>query len=164
MGLWLKRIVFTVLTIIIMLMSFSFSSQSAPSSGKLSKGIIARGVELSAFDDVSYHIKADIIKGGDNLVRKAAHFTEYAMLSVSVYFMLLSWSKIRDKKLYFFTVLICFAYALTDEVHQLFSAGRAMRFFDIFIDTTGAVFACVIIALIKLLIDKYINRKEFIKS
>lgn len=77
------------------------------------------------------------------LIRKAAHFTEYAILS------LLIW---RGWKGYFRVippwwapVLGCFLYACTDEFHQSFVPGRGAAFTDVLIDTSGALVAMVLL-------------------
>jgi VanZ family protein len=45
-------------------------------------------------------------------------------------------------------VALAFLYAMTDEFHQLFVAGRAGRFIDVCIDTAGAVIGVLILAII----------------
>lgn len=42
------------------------------------------------------------------------------------------------------TVIICFLYALSDEIHQYFVPGRACRVFDVIVDTAGSVFFCLL--------------------
>lgn len=46
-------------------------------------------------------------------------------------------------KISFITVIICFLYALSDEIHQYFVPGRACRVFDVIVDTSGSVFFCL---------------------
>ena len=41
-----------------------------------------------------------------------------------------------------------FLYACTDEFHQLFVPGRAGRFTDVLIDTTGGIIMLLFIALV----------------
>lgn len=51
---------------------------------------------------------------------------------------------LSDKKIMFFTILICFLYAVCDEIHQYFVPGRACRVFDVLVDTAGSAFFLII--------------------
>lgn len=91
---------------------------------------------------------------GDNIitefiVRKAAHFSEYAGLGL---LFAIAFYVQFDKTKIPFAVLCASAYAVTDEIHQIFVEGRACKFADWAIDTTGALlgvlaaFAAIVIA------------------
>lgn len=83
----------------------------------------------------------------NHFVRKAAHFTEFAVLGVlaSAFCVLL------DVKLFPYTAVFsscgCFIVASLDEFSQKFSDGRACRFSDVLIDTSGGVFGVLCVAL-----------------
>lgn len=73
-------------------------------------------------------------------IRKCGHFTEYAILAVLI------WRAVRpmDRRGWAwpdarFAVMICLAYAATDEFHQTFVPSRVGSVVDVAIDTTGAV-------------------------
>ena len=68
------------------------------------------------------------------LIRKCAHFTEYGVL-----FWLLIRGPMRGRPLV--AMAICVAYALTDEGHQIFVAGRTASMFDVALDSSGAMFS-----------------------
>jgi VanZ family protein len=70
----------------------------------------------------------------NTLIRKCAHFTEYGVL-----FWLLVRGPMRGRPLV--AMAICVAYALTDEGHQIFVAGRTASIFDVALDSTGAMFS-----------------------
>jgi VanZ family protein len=75
----------------------------------------------------------------NNLLRKSAHVTEYAVLAVFLYNSLKpvedpSWSR----RAAVWALLASGIYSLTDEFHQLFAPGRHASLFDCLIDTTGA--------------------------
>ena len=70
----------------------------------------------------------------NTLIRKAAHFTEYGVL-----FWLLIRGPMRHRPLV--AMAICVAYALTDEGHQIFVAGRTASMFDVALDSSGAMFS-----------------------
>jgi VanZ family protein len=75
----------------------------------------------------------------NNVLRKSAHLTEYAVLAVFLYNAMKpvgapSWSG----KAAFWALLASGSYSLTDEFHQMFVPGRRASLFDCLIDTTGA--------------------------
>lgn len=70
----------------------------------------------------------------NTLIRKAAHFTEYGVL-----FWLLIRGPMRGRPLV--AMAICVAYAMTDEGHQIFVAGRTASMYDVALDSTGAMFS-----------------------
>lgn len=92
---------------------------------------------------------------GSFIVRKAAHFLEFAGLAVLVFNALHStFGKFRPFAAFAFTA----AYAITDEVHQIFVDGRACRFFDWLVDCSGAAAALIFVCLIIFLSRKYERR------
>ena len=84
------------------------------------------------------------------MIRKGAHFTEYAVLAVLVANALRLWGKLR----WYWPVVISAAYAVTDEIHQYFVPGRACHMLDVTIDTCGAIFGTAVFALGILLLNK----------
>jgi len=69
-----------------------------------------------------------------NLIRKAAHFTEYGIL----FWLLVRGPMARRPYL---ALLLCVVYALTDEGHQAFVPGRTASLYDVALDSTGALFS-----------------------
>ena len=74
------------------------------------------------------------------LLRKGAHAVEYGILAFLVYH---AWAKPKDPSRSSLapalgTILFCAAYALTDEFHQWFVAGRGASPLDWMIDLLGA--------------------------
>jgi len=67
-------------------------------------------------------------------VRKAAHFTNYAIL-----FWLLVSGPLRGRP--YFAFGLCVIYALLDEGHQLFVPSRGPSLYDVALDSTGALFS-----------------------
>ena len=68
------------------------------------------------------------------LIRKAAHFTNYAIL-----FWLLIRGPLRNRP--FLALACCVAYAFTDEAHQVFAGGRGPSLYDVALDSSGALFS-----------------------
>jgi len=74
-------------------------------------------------------------------VRKCAHFTEYLVLGGSA---MLMFSEVRLSGLLAWAVGA--AYAVTDEFHQLFVAGRSCEVRDMCIDAAGVLCGVLVIA------------------
>lgn len=80
----------------------------------------------------------------DFIVRKSAHFCEYAglgLLLALAFYIQTGGHKIPA------AVLCASLYAATDEVHQLFVEGRACRWQDWAIDTAGALAGALVLLL-----------------
>ena len=81
------------------------------------------------------------------LVRKAAHFTEYAILALLAAraFRTSSRDFLRN---HWFAVSLMFValYALSDEFHQSFVSSRTASIYDCLIDTAGGLVALIIIS------------------
>jgi VanZ family protein len=77
---------------------------------------------------------AATISLGHSLVRKAAHFVNYAIL-----FWLLISGPLRARP--YFAFGLCVIYALLDEGHQLFVPNRGPSLYDVALDSTGALFS-----------------------
>jgi VanZ family protein len=77
---------------------------------------------------------AATIAFGHNLVRKCAHFTNYAIL-----FWLLARGPMRERPYAAFG--LCVLYALLDEGHQVLVPGRTPSLYDVALDSTGALFS-----------------------
>lgn len=67
------------------------------------------------------------------LIRKSAHFIEYAIL-----FVLLIRGPMEGRP--YLALLLCVAYALLDEGHQMLVPGRTASLYDVALDSTGATF------------------------
>ena len=75
------------------------------------------------------------------VLRKMAHFTEYAVLCAALVRALRAhWS---DPAALVGAVVLAVAYAGTDEVHQTFVSGRVGTPHDVLIDASGAIVAAL---------------------
>ena len=128
-----------------MIVIFLFSAQTDRQSGDLSGGIVRWFVSLIywGFDAFPLERQNEILELWHLLIRKGAHFTEYAILAMLVVNALRSCGKLR----WYLPVMISALYAVTDEVHQYFVPGRACRLLDVGIDTCGAIFGVAVFAL-----------------
>jgi VanZ family protein len=72
------------------------------------------------------------------LIRKAGHFTEYAILALLLYRAFRYRSATHWKRSWAFSALLIVAiYALSDEYHQAFTAMRTASIYDSLIDIAG---------------------------
>jgi len=74
-------------------------------------------------------------------VRKAAHFTNYAIL-----FWLLISGPLRERPYLAFG--LCVLYALLDEGHQMLVTSRTPSLYDVALDSTGALFSAFLHAAV----------------
>lgn len=81
------------------------------------------------------------------LVRKAAHLSTYAVLG-GLFFWALRNKKLSLKNTAVFSVILAFAYAITDEVHQVFVPARSGQVSDVLLDTIGAILGVALVLLI----------------
>ena len=94
------------------------------------------------------------------LVRKTAHFTEYAILGSLFFINLRNTPKDLIELPLVISILFSFLYACTDELHQIFVPGRSAQFRDILIDTLGASFGATITYLTIKLFAKIKTRSD----
>lgn len=80
-------------------------------------------------------------------VRKSAHAFEFLVLAILILWAM-TCHDIKGIKAIFFTLLIVLFYAITDEFHQLFVAGRGASLKDVKIDFIGGVIGSIFYCLI----------------
>ena len=134
-----KRIIFIILTVIWLIVIFTFSSQEGEISDKNSMKI---ATQLSR---AAKNFRLDgNIKTFNFVTRKIGHFGEYFILTLLV-FGILSTTNINDKYKYIFAWIIPVIYAIIDEYNQRFIVGRSGTIKDVVIDSIGAVAAIIFI-------------------
>ena len=144
-----KRITGLICLIACMVMIFVFSSQNADISGNLSEGITYKIACLTVkdFETFSFEKQKEIVEGMHFYIRKAAHFSEYALLGVIAFLnSVLYFTKTKTR--FFTTLPFCLLYAATDEMHQLFTDGRCGSPVDVMIDFSGAVTGTIFIFIV----------------
>lgn len=137
-----------ILLILLMIVIFCFSSQTAVESTVTSSRtcrLIAEKI-FSNFNTYDEAFQEKIVSGMAYIVRKTAHFAEYALMGFLWYLLL------RKKKL---NILLSVSgtalYAASDELHQKFVAGRSGQLSDVLLDTCGGCFG-VLVAFVLLCI------------
>ena len=124
-----KKVLSWVLLISWLLIIFLFSNQTGPESSNVSNGV------LKIIEDITHiPLTSDL---ASFVIRKLAHFTEYAILGILCANLLKNYQKLTYKNL-IWIFLFCALYAASDEFHQMFVGGRAPRLLDVAIDSCGS--------------------------
>lgn len=140
-----------------MIVIFAFSNRDAEQSSEDSAlvGDIVCNVIVEDYQSLDETGKEEKLKSVDFAVRKTAHAMEYAILAALILGFVYE-SKRRHGKNFCLAWLFATLYAVTDELHQLTSDGRACRVTDVMIDSLGAFIG---LALISLVIVKFYNKE-----
>lgn len=149
-----RQVIFTILTVLWMIVIFSFSAKPGNESEEQSikAGMIVCHMFVPDFDDLSEQQQIDMAQAIDHPVRKTAHATEYAMLAGmvlgAVTVSIIRWKNVLA------AISVSVLYAATDEFHQLFVPARSGQVKDVLIDGSGAVIGTLIIWGIYYLVHK----------
>lgn len=148
-----KHILNIIFIIIWLFIIFSFSAEDATKSEHRSDEVIINAVETITREEIPENQRQKIIDEYIVIVRKSAHFFLYFILAIIVFTL---YKRIfgLNSKTFIYTIIFCFIYACSDEIHQLFISGRTARIFDIFVDTSGALLSTTILTLIFYLKNK----------
>ncbi len=126
--------------VLIMIMIFLFSTNTAEVSDQSSMSISQ--VVLQAYEQITDDYpegttEADLLGIIDHIVRKTAHFIEYALLAAAIAFhgFVMRWKVLH---VLLISIVIAGLYAGTDEYHQTFVSGRSGQPSDVLLDTAGA--------------------------
>ena len=141
-----KRILYWVILLIWMIFIFYMSNQPANISNSQSDFV------LNIVRHLGLDIEGIYVNIAITIIRKGAHFIEYLILNI-LYFNVLRFY-VGNKKALIFSIILSFIYASTDEIHQMFVAGRAGRFTDVLIDTSGAATGSILLLFIISIINK----------
>lgn len=142
----IKIFILSIIVITLMILIYKFSNQDFKQSLSLSEKVI--NVIQGNFGFKNINISTMQI-----IVRKIAHFTLYFILGFIVFLILKNFVK-SDKKLIKWSIIICFIYACTDEIHQLFVPGRTGSIIDVLIDVVGSICGIFIIRALNNLFKK----------
>ncbi len=144
-----------IISVLWFIVIFGFSGESSSASDKTSSRAteVVLGIFIKGFSDIPESEKAALTAKYNHPIRKIAHFSEYAVLGMLLSLTFLCFGKIK-KRFYLFSVPLSFLLASSDELHQLFVPGRACRFTDVLLDTSGAAAGALFIFLIVILFKK----------
>ena len=120
-----------ILVILWMIVIFYFSSANGSVSTAQSDIVTNSIINI-------FHYNGDIT----NLiyiVRKLFHVFEYFVLGILTY----NAYKYHGRKI-IIPIMICFIYAITDELHQVYISGRNGNIYDVLLDTLASTLAIII--------------------
>ncbi len=144
------RVLFWFLAICTAILIFFFSSQISEESTTVSNSVtavIAR-IFVKNYDIMSEYDQYIVISSMNGFVRKAAHFSIYTVLAVFVTSALTTYPTLSIRLRAVYSILLCTAYASSDELHQYFVPGRSCELRDVFIDACGAVLGIFIVTAV----------------
>ena len=133
-------------------MIFLFSAETGEKSSETSDTVTEAVIRLfdAGYDQRTPEEQEDIFSFASLVVRKCAHFTEFALLGLLVRLLFASYTD-RHRSLAAWGAGT--AYAVTDEVHQYFVSQRAAMGADVLIDSlgvmAGVLVAWTLVALVK---------------
>lgn len=130
-------------------MIFLFSAQSGEESGRLSGHITEPLIRLiyRDYDQLSADEQSRIVQTAQFVVRKGAHFSEYALLG---FFLCLLLRQCGCRRFGIWTWIAGTLYAGTDELHQLLGGTRTGSLRDVCIDSAGVLFGlCIVLAVLQ---------------
>ena len=131
-----------ILVLAVMGMIFCFSAQTGKTSGALSGRITARIVRIfvSGFDSFSETQQKALLRTVGFWVRKAAHFSEFALLGFTLMLHIQQLKKRITVRLpWLWAWGVGTGYAISDELHQGFVGGRHPAVMDVCIDSSGVL-------------------------
>lgn len=133
----LKGIFRFVPMVIMMIVIFLFSAMQGEESGETSGKILTEVVKI--VESIQKHeLSPATIESIHWLIRKFAHFTEYAAFGWCTIYALTG--LVRNKwAACIFSEAFVFLYAVSDELHQYLVPGRYMSAGDVGIDSMGAL-------------------------
>lgn len=136
--------------VLCMVAIFMFSSQNGEESSKVSGELTEKIITAvnPEFDGLSPTAQKTYRENMHFIIRKTAHFTIFMLLGISALLTFDSFSIRRMSLKMLLALLICLAYAASDELHQLSSPGRAGQLRDVLIDSSGSVVGILLTALV----------------
>lgn len=144
----MKKIIYTLLLIVWLIVIFIFSNQNGIISGTNSGGIVYSTLNMTYnIFNISKDNIYDVLLIIHNPIREFAHVFEYFVLSFLIFKTIESYN-IKENK-YIITILLIFVASSLDEIHQLFVIGRSFEYYDILIDTLGGILMIINIKIFK---------------
>ena len=147
---------------------FMMSSMPADDSTELSMGVVWHiiGFIVPGYDQMTLAEQFQWQQMLDHPLRKVAHFLEYTLLGVLMMNLAYRIARLHGdaatgrgdcvkppvssplRPLAIAAWAAATAYAITDEIHQIFVPGRACMVTDVLVDTAGVLLGVMVVALI----------------
>lgn len=143
------RVVPIIIVLVWMGVIFYFSHQSGTSSSKMSNSITRWIVNtfVPNYSNLTRVEQSSILKDTSYVIRKLAHYTEYAILGLFLFAATYAFTD-NEKIIFSVVSVLGIVYAISDELHQSFIDGRAPTVKDVLIDAIGLLTILVLIGII----------------
>lgn len=137
-----------LLALAVMALIFCFSAQDGEESGRTSGFLTALALRLFVPDYASLTApeRTALYERVSLIVRKSAHFGEFALLGFSLALHFLARARREGcARPALWAALTGILYAGTDELHQIYVAGRGPSLRDVGIDALGVLFGLTLV-------------------
>lgn len=164
-GLTCPRLVLCCLLLIAMIANmvlvFMFSAENKEDSGDRSRGMTEAVVKVIVkdYDTLPPTEQEKTLETFHRPIRKIAHFCEFGLLGFLCGAFQQALGKGRSRVRWAFPAAFCLLYAISDEVHQIFS-GRGPAITDVLIDFAGSMTGICTIHLILLVAGLIIKKRK----
>ena len=157
----LAHYIFLILTILLSVVIFLFSADNADESGNKSDFVtkLVLRIFIPSFREMGEDEQEALVNKYSFFIRKAAHFSEYALLGFLAAGTAISGGSKKGRGA-LYASLFSFLYAVSDELHQKFVGGRYPSPVDVAIDTVGAVFGVAVFLLVVAVIIRFSKNEE----
>jgi len=164
----IKLTVIRVLLILILLADMIFifynSAQNAVDSSATSQGVTEQmaPIVVPDYDKLDEEKKKEAVLSLDVIVREAAHLLQFVPLGFACYLLLQTFKIPKRLRYLNYAIPPTFGllYALSDEIHQIFSPGRFFDVFDLFMDMMGVLLGLLGAIILMLIINKVKSRSQ----
>ncbi len=156
------RVLCLIFIILICALIFSMSAKNGDASNNISGSFIRTVVDFlnKDFKNLPTDEQLLIINNYQFFVRKAAHFSIYAALGFFAVGFLDTFIKFRYLKAAVCSLLFVFLYAVSDEIHQLFTLDRSGQITDVILDSCGGIFGIILMSLIVRAVLKNLEERK----
>ncbi len=156
----LRRYVFLALSILVAILIFILSARTANQSTKDSQHFVSGVKSVVNTSELVTTKKVELDGIEQQKVRKSAHVFIYAILGVCIVNWIITYTKIIKSML--LSSVICFLYACSDELHQMYVPGRGASMSDVWLDLGGAIFGIFVMGIL-VLIFRLIKEKKYVR-
>lgn len=143
----------SLLFLILTVLSALFFISNSLASGDASTTQSGFFVSLVA-NNILHTSDPNILSVLTTIIRKLAHFTEFALFFGFFNSFMISHTKYKNRAYYFLTFFLILLLPLIDETVQYLSPGRTPQVYDIWVDAAGGIFGVVISGVIFMLVCK----------
>lgn len=143
-----KKAAKTAIVVIWMIVIFWFSQKPADESTDMSQSVghVVADVFVRDYQEWDTDEQERFVEHIDFGVRKTAHAMEYMVLGMLLTILILEYQQ-EIRKCAVYSLGVSVLYATSDEIHQIFIAGRSCRLMDVGIDSIGAICGIALIML-----------------